>query len=130
MKTIQGGFEVKATPQPCDDTLQKIGAGRMIFEKTFAGPLEATSVVAMMGIMDQQTQSGGYVALEKVTGKVEGLEGSFCLQHSSSMNRGVPAQFITVVPGTGTGGLAGLKGDMMIDITDGKHFYTFRYEIG
>ncbi|HEU5048271.1 MAG TPA: DUF3224 domain-containing protein [Rickettsiales bacterium] len=129
MKTIQGAFEVKATPQPVDDTLQHIGAGRMTFEKTFTGPLEATSVVAMMGIMDMKTQSGGYVALEKVTGKVEGIEGSFCLQHSSAMNKGTPAQYITVVPGTGTGELAGLKGDMTIDIKDGKHFYTFRYMI-
>ena len=58
--------------------------------------------------------SGAYVAMERVTGKLGGRSGSFMLQHSSSMNRGVLKQNITVVPESGTGELAGLEGKMTI----------------
>jgi len=37
------------------------------------------------------------------------------LQHSSTMEAGVPTQSIVVAPGSGTGGLAGLTGRMVID---------------
>lgn len=35
----------------------------------------------------------------------------------------------TVVPGSGTGELAGLSGTMAIDIVDGEHFYEFEYAL-
>ena len=114
---------------PADDVLQKVGAMRMKFEKKFEGGLVATSVVAMMGMMDQKKGSGGYVALERVVGEIEGLKGSFCLQHSSFMTRGVPLQKIQVIPDTGTDELEGLTGDMVIEIIDSQHYYTFNYEI-
>jgi len=53
--------------------------------------------------------------------------GSFVLQHSSTMNRGVPLQSITVVPESGTGELAGLEGKMIIKIEGGRHYYDFEY---
>ena len=45
------------------------------------------------------------------------------------MTRGVPQLSITVVPDSGTGGLAGLAGRMTIEIADGKHSYDFEYTI-
>ena len=68
-KQIKGSFEVKTNPLPADEASQKIGAMRMTFEKRFTGPFEATGFVSMMGVMDQAVGSGGYVALEKITGK-------------------------------------------------------------
>jgi len=56
-----------------------------------------------------------------------GRSGSFVLQHSSTMNRGVPVQSITVVPESGTGELVGLDGKMIIKIEGGKHYYDFDY---
>lgn len=129
MKTIKGQFEVKSSALPMDQATVAVGAMRMMFSKTFQGGIEATSTVSMMGIMDQALGSGGYVALEKLTGKLDGVEGSFCLQHSSTMSRGAPAQMILVIPDSGTGGLKDLTGEMQIDIIDGQHFYTFNYEL-
>ena len=37
---------------------------------------------------------------------------------------------VTVAPGSGTGELAGLSGQMAIEITDGRHFYSFDYALG
>lgn len=128
--TAQGKFEVQATPQPSDELSQSVGVMRMRFEKRFEGPLQATSVVSMTGIFDQELDSGGYVAIERLTGSLDGKKGSFYLQHSSTMSRGTPAQHIVVIPDSGTEELKGLAGKMTIDIhEDGAHFYTLEYEI-
>jgi hypothetical protein len=58
---------------------------------------------------------------------VHGRTGTFILQHTGVLNRGVPQLTITVVPDSGTGQLTGLSGTMTIDITDGKHAYAFDY---
>ncbi len=71
--------------------------------------------------------SAGYVAMERVTGTLAGRRGSFVLQHSATMNRGVPELSITVVPDSGTDELTGLVGKMNIIIATGKHSYEFDY---
>jgi len=73
--------------------------------------------------------TGGYVALEIVTGTLKGHTGTFVLEHSATMNRGVPQLSITVVPDSGTGQLTGLAGRMNINIADGKHSYDFAYTL-
>jgi hypothetical protein len=73
--------------------------------------------------------SAGYVALERVTGKLLGKSGSFVLQHSSIMSRGEPTQSITVIPDSDSGELEGLKGTMSVRIEDKQHFYDFEFEL-
>jgi len=74
--------------------------------------------------------SAGYVAIERVSGKLKGRAGTFVLQHTGIMNRGAPQLTITVVPDSGTGELAGLAGTMAIAIAGGKHSYEFEYTLG
>ena len=74
--------------------------------------------------------SAGYVAIERVTGTLNGKNGSFVLQHYATMTRGAPQLTITVVPDSGTGELEGLSGKMNIRIENGKHFYDFEYALG
>lgn len=128
-KVVKGAFEVKSRPLPTDEITQAIGAMRMTFDKTFAGALEAKGVVSMMGLMKMDIGSGAYVAIEKITGTLDGRKGSFCLYHSSGMNRGKPSQSILIVPDSGTEELQHISGEMAIDIIDGKHFYTLTYEM-
>jgi uncharacterized protein DUF3224 len=74
--------------------------------------------------------SGGHVAIEHVSGKLKGRNGSFILLHQGTMRRGADFNIIiTVVPDSGTGQLAGLTGKMAIIITDGKHSYEFDYTL-
>jgi len=129
VKQVKGGFEVNSTPFKTDEAMDTISAVRVKFEKRFSGPLTATSTVVMMGMMNKDLNSGAYVALEKVTGELNGKNGSFALQHSSRMTRGKPEQSITVVPDSGTEELEGLSGSMAIDIVEGEHFYTFAFEL-
>jgi hypothetical protein len=120
-----GTFDVKMAPQtPQDDAI-----GRMSLDKQFHGDLEATSQGEMLAAMTAVQGSAGYVAMEKVTGKLNGKSGTFVLQHTGTMTRGTPTLSITVVPDSGTGELAGLTGTMTIDIASGKHSYTFEYTL-
>jgi Protein of unknown function (DUF3224) len=118
-----GPFDVKLTPQP------KERFDRMAIDKQFHGDLEAVSIGEMMSFQTGAKGSAGYVAMERVTGTLKGRRGSFVLQHSATMNRGVPEMSISVVPDSGTDGLAGIAGKMRIIIADGKHSYEFDYAL-
>jgi hypothetical protein len=125
-----GLFEVKIDPQPPDEKGGGAAIGRMFLDKQFHGDLEATSKGTMLAAgTGAKNSSGGYVALEIVTGSLKGRTGTFVLQHSATMNRGVPQLSITVVPDSGTGQLTGLTGKMNITIADGKHSYDFEYTL-
>lgn len=101
----------------------------MSIDKQFHGDLEGTSKGQMLSAMGSVKGSAGYVAMEKVTGTLHGRGGSFVLQHSGTMNRGVPQLLVTVVPDSGTDQLAGLTGTLAIIIDSGKHSYDFEYSL-
>ncbi len=100
----------------------------MSIDKTFHGDIEGFSKGEMLSY-GNPSGSAGYVALEKVTGKVEGATGTFVLQHTATMNRGVPTLSITVVPDSGTEALKGIAGKLDIQMAGGKHSYTFDYTL-
>ena len=130
MKVLaKGEFSVKRTAQSWDGPLPEAdpNLGRFWLEKEFHGDLEATSFAMMLSAGGVEKGSAGYVAIEKVTGTLQGRKGSFILQHNGTMSRGNPALAISVVPDSGTGELTGLCGDMKINIADGKHSYEFEY---
>lgn len=127
MTQATGRFEVQLTPQAADESIATANLPRMLIDKTFLGDLEATSMGQMVAAMTAVEGSAAYVAMERVSGTLHGRRGSFVLQHSSTMNRNVPTQRISVVPDSGTDELIGLSGQMMIDIVDGDHLYTFDY---
>ena len=125
-----GTFDVKLTAQEWDDKAEKATLGRMSIDKRFHEDLEATSKGQMLTAGTSIKGSAGYVALERVSGTLQGRNGAFVLQHSGTMTRGAPQLTITVVPDSGTGQLAGLAGRMTITIADGKHSYDFEYSFG
>ena len=122
-----GPFTVKMSPQPRSEGVGDPIIGRMSLAKQFSGDLEATSLGEMLAIRTDIAGSAGYVAMERVVGRLLGREGSFSLQHSGTMDRGVPRLTVTVVPDSGTGGLVGLTGKMEIHIESGEHSYTFEF---
>ena len=113
-----GTFEVKLNPQ---DEGAEAAVGRMTIDKQFQGDLVGTS--------ESVKGSAGYVAIEKVTGTLNGRSGTFYLQHNGTMNRGAGELTITVIPDTGTDQLTDLRGRMNIIIESGKHSYEFDYEL-
>ena len=129
-KHASGTFEVKVTPQkPDSKEAESAKLGRMSLDKQFHGDLEATSKGEMLSAMSEIKGSAGYVAMERVSGTLHGRSGTFVLQHSGTMTRGVPQLSVTVVPDSGTDELAGLTGAMTIKIDEGKHSYEFEYTL-
>ena len=128
-RQAKGGFEVKRTPQDALDAGDGAQIGHVRFDKRFHGPLDATSVVHMLAVGTDVPGSAAYVAIERIAGTLDGRSGSFLTQHSGVLDRGQPSLSLTVVPDSGTGELAGLRGRMAIDIVDGAHFYTFDYDL-
>ena len=124
-----GTFEVKLQPLEAYNQAASAKIGRMSIDKTFAGDLVAASQGEMLTGGSPAEGSAGYVAIERVTGALQGRSGSFLLQHSATMTPTSQASTITVIPGSGTGELEGLAGTMSIRIEDGRHFYEFEYTL-
>lgn len=122
-----GPFEVKIAPLESYNKDDK-SLGHFSIDKQFHGALEATSKGEMLSA-GSPSKDGGYVAIEKVTGKLDGRSGSFVLQHNATMESGKPSLNIIVVPGSGTGELSGITGKMDIQIEAGKHSYVFDYTL-
>ncbi|MBW3655378.1 MAG: DUF3224 domain-containing protein [Gemmatimonadetes bacterium] len=122
-----GTFEVKLAPQAV--TFEESGLGRLSIDKQFQGDLQAASKGEMLAYRTAVQGSAGYVALERVDGTLHARGGTFVLQHSGTMNRGVQQLALTVVPDSATGGLEGLSGSMKIIIEDGRPSYEFDYDL-
>ena len=129
MPTAHGRFTVRRTPQGALDLGDGAQSMHLRFDKTFEGPLAATSVVHMMAVGTGVEGSAGYVAVERVAGVLDGREGAFALMHFGVMDRGAPSLRVEVVPDSGEGALAGLRGAMRIDIANGEHAYTLDYTV-
>ena len=120
-----GSFEVQMTPQASDAET----VGRFSLVKRFEGGLEASSSGEMLAVRTAFEGSAGYVAMERVVGSLDGRTGSFALQHSGTMDRGLPVLSVTVVPDSGTAELDGISGEMSIDASGGQHRYVLRYRL-
>ena len=130
MPTVaKGTFTVEMKPQAEPNTAEGVSLGRMSLDKRFEGDLVATGKGEMLTALTPIKGSAGYVAIERVMGTLQGRSGSFVFQHSGTMDQGAQRLSITVVPGSGTGALAGISGSFTINITEGKHFYEFEYSL-
>lgn len=129
MKAI-GTFEVKL--QVLDSYAagsEGTSLGRMSIDKTFQGDLSAESQGQMLTAMTAVEGSAGYVAIEQVSGTLQGKQGTFVLQHFGITNASGQRLVLEVVPDSGTGELATLTGQMIIDNEAGQHSYAFEYSL-
>jgi hypothetical protein len=99
VNTATGTFEIEMTPAASgiDETV-----GRFNFAKTFQGDLEATGVGIMLSAGNPHTGEAGYVAIETVRGRLNGLDGGFALQQFSTIHGGNQTLQYAVVPGART----------------------------
>jgi len=128
MKTAKGTFQVKMLP-PGPGPAPDDGFVHLSLTKQFDGPLAGNSHVEMMATGDGSQPSGGYVALERFTGTLDGRAGSFVMQHSGVMSPGRMEISVVISPGTGSGELADLEGKLEIRKEGKQHFYTLHYAL-
>ncbi len=83
---------------------------RIHVEESFSGDITGAGVVEFL----QASSAGGaasFVGIERVTGTVAGRSGTFLLQDAGTVDGHVVRGDWFVIPGSGTGGLAGLRGE-------------------
>jgi hypothetical protein len=113
-----------------------VNYGRLKLTKTFTGAIEGTSTVEMVYTRtpgaDGAVAGAGYVAMERISGIVDGRHGSFVLLHISTvLGEDPPLARYVISPGSGTGELIGLTGVGLITIDpDGSHALHLDYELG
>jgi Protein of unknown function (DUF3224) len=101
---------------------------RAHIEKTFRGEIEGHGSVEMLAA--RAAEGAGYVALEYITGTVNGRSGGFSLLHIGTMAGQETWARWPVVPGSGTGELRTIRGEGRIDIdAAGGHTFTLDYEL-
>ena len=79
------------------------GFSAFTMDKEFQGSFEGKGHGEMFAGGDYTKGAAGYVAVERLTGKLDGKTGSFALQHTATMKGKDLAMEVVVTPGSGTG---------------------------
>jgi hypothetical protein len=102
--TLEAAFAITGWDQaPYDEPAAGPPLTRATVRKRFAGALDGESVAELLTCGEL-----AYMANERVTGTLDGRSGTFVLQHGAWED----GQWGFVVPGSGTGELAGLRGSV------------------
>ena len=125
--TAKGTFDVEMVPAGSE---MDGAVSRFELTKHFHGDLEGSGVGIMFSSGEPQAGTAGYVAIEVVTGGVGGRTGTFALQQFGTMYGGVQRLHYEIVPGSGSGELAGITGTVSLTIDgDGSHHYELDYQL-
>lgn len=98
--------------------------------KTFSGDLEGKGTLRYLMFYGPGEQTR-VVGLERVTGKLGGKSGSFVLEHDGGDDGSEARAKVSILPGSGTGELAGLSGSgEMLATRTGELTMRLEYSIG
>jgi len=101
--------EVKAsTAEPYDRGEPALVEVRL--SETFSGDMEGDSAVRALQVAGDD-RSGRQVSLQRFCGRIGGRQGTCVLQGEETVEGGRITAVWSVVPGSGTGDLAGLRGE-------------------
>ncbi|MGK5034154.1 DUF3224 domain-containing protein [Janthinobacterium sp. LB3P118] len=124
-----GSFSITMTPAMAPQRAGRTTLGRVLLDNVYAGDLVATATGQMRNGVTDTNGAAGYVAMEAITGVLQGKEGSFVAQHFGTMADGRQELSIVIVPYSGTGQLTGISGTLAIRIENGQHFYDIDYSL-
>ena len=82
---------------------------RIHVEESFSGDIAGDGVVEFLQAANPDGLAS-FVGIERVTGTVDGRAGTFLLQDAGTVASGLVSGDWFVIPGSGTGQLAGLRG--------------------
>lgn len=126
-RIARGTFEISMKTPPTGEGAGRVAVGRMLIDKQYSGDLIGIGQGEMLSAGNPAGGSAGYVAMEHVTGTLAGIVGSFALQHAGTMHDGGSHLSIAIVPGSGTGELAGISGKLKLEIVGRTHHYELEY---
>ncbi|MEY9964904.1 hypothetical protein ABIA33_002946 [Streptacidiphilus sp. MAP12-16] len=100
----------KYEPAAYEEPTEGPALTRIHVEESFSGEIEGEGVVEFLQAA-RPDGSASFVGIERITGKVGGRAGTFLLQDSGTVEGNIVSGEWFVVPGSGTGDLAGLRGE-------------------
>jgi Protein of unknown function (DUF3224) len=107
----EGKFKVKSWDE---DTYAELGDGRKLtrasVKQGFSGDVEGEGAVEWL-MCYRPDETADFVGLQQVDGRVGDRSGSFVLQNSGTFDGREARGEWSVVPGSGTGDLSGLRGE-------------------
>jgi hypothetical protein len=102
---------------------------RATVTKSYTGDISGDANVEYL-MMYRSDGTATFVGLERVVGKIGGKSGSFVLQRTGVFEDGQAKESYSVVPGSATGELQGLRGDGTSSVGHGmEHPFTLSYEL-
>jgi hypothetical protein len=115
--------------QPYDEQ-EGARLSRMRLTKTFHGDIEGHSSVEALTATASEGEGRAYVGLERIAARVHGSSGTFVVHHTAIASSDGQQGAWTVVPGSATGELRGLRGESQIMIeADGSHTFILDYDL-
>ncbi|GAB4060426.1 DUF3224 domain-containing protein [Catellatospora paridis] len=112
-RTLIAEFEVSGwDPSVYDEPGEGPALARVTVRKNFRGVVDGASVAEVLTAAGPDGR--GYVASERFTGTIDGRAGTVVFQHGGLDDGKDPQTFGHVVPGSGTGQLAGLAGEITL----------------
>ena len=116
-----GRIEVKTyKPQPYEEVDDGPNLVEIHVTETFSGDIEGEGVVRFLQAV-RPDGSASFVGIERVTGSIGGRQGSFLLQDAGTLEGTTVKGDWFVIPGSGTGELAGLRGEGGFEAQLGEH---------
>ncbi len=128
---VEGTFEVTSWSEQQAEGLDGTAkVTRATFGQRFRGGIEAETVSDTV-MTYRADGTADYVGFQRVVGRLGGRSGSFVLQGIGGFDGKVARTELTVVPGSGTGELAGLRGAGAAEVPLGTSgTYRLDYDLG
>ena len=103
---------------------------RASVSKGYTGDIEGEGRVEYL-MMYRSDGSASFVGLERIVGRIGGKAGSFVLQRTGVFESGLAKESYSIIAGSGTGDLRGLRGDGHSSVGHGtEHPFGLDYELG
>ena len=97
--------------------------------KTFTGDIEGEGQVEYL-MMYRGDGSATFVGLERFVGRIGGRTGTFVLERSGVFENGQAKESYSVIPGSATGELQGLRGDGRSAVGHStEHPFSLNYDL-
>jgi hypothetical protein len=111
MPTVTGEFELASWDE---ETYEQLGNGGKLTKatvtQTFTGGISGSGSVIWL-MCYQPDGTARFVGMQKIEGAAEGRSGSFVAETVGEFDGGLASGTWTVIPGSGTGDFAGLRGE-------------------
>jgi hypothetical protein len=121
-------FSLKAWDEkPYNELPGELKMTRSSVAYTYQGDIEGESTLDYLMVY-RPDESGSFVGLERIIGRVGGRSGSFVIQHTGTFNKSDVNGTFFVVPHSGTSELTNLRGKGSINLSGHAERYPMIFE--